>query len=173
MNKETESMPFHESIVLAIDWANTSDLITLSSLIKLTKIPSNHDDIINAWVAKMEVISPANDYGVPASLLAQKEASKPVDWKKIMNSASNLDTAIAVGFDVLPLGIKFIGPKGKILITRNSLPKGDKYVAEICVESQEQKDGRIIFNAGWGDQKAIYDLRAYWGDKIEDWNNKW
>jgi len=71
-----EVKPFHETIVPTIQRASTRELEYLASLIKETKIPKNHDVIISAWSKRCEEKGRGNDdFGVPASLLAQKQAA--------------------------------------------------------------------------------------------------
>ncbi len=61
--------PFHESIVDAIRHASGSELKCLATLIKSTKVPKGHDEIIEAWnERKLD-----DDMCVPADLLAQQQ----------------------------------------------------------------------------------------------------
>ncbi|MCX6794737.1 MAG: hypothetical protein NTY31_01990 [Candidatus Falkowbacteria bacterium] len=173
MKKSNESpvgkRPFHESIVDAISYCPFSALDVLARLIKSTKIPQNHDAIIEAWKRAMEIINSDDDYGVPESVSGQK----PVDYVQLMNSAGSLEEALRLGFDFLPLDGRFLGPQGKILLFRNNLPKGHEEVAEIIVTDAEKNDGKIIFCAAWGKDYKKYELTANSGDKIEDWSDKW
>lgn len=71
MKPETEQRPFHETIVDAIRQASSTQLECLATLIKATKVPKGHDEIIAAWKAMCW----GKDLGVPASLLKQKQAT--------------------------------------------------------------------------------------------------
>ncbi|MDP2944406.1 MAG: hypothetical protein Q8N57_02410 [bacterium] len=164
-----EKKPFHESIVDAIGYCPFGGLGVLARLIKSTKIPQNHDAIIEAWKRAMESINSDDDYGVPESVSGQK----PVDYVQVMNSAGSLEEALELGFDCLPLGKRFLGPQGKIVLFRNDLPKGHAEVAEILVTDAEKNGDKIIFCAGWGKNYKSYKLKANFGDKIEDWSDKW
>lgn len=76
MAKKAEPKPFHESILNTILCCSGPKLEFLASIIKATKIPKNHDQIIAAWNTRAEEMGWDNgDYGVTAHLLAQKEAS--------------------------------------------------------------------------------------------------
>lgn len=67
--------PFHETIVVAIKDASTTGLACLASLIKTTKIPKGHDEIIVAWnERRKKLFCEDEDLGVPANLLEQKQA---------------------------------------------------------------------------------------------------
>ena len=85
--------PFHKTIIDAIRGASNDDaLMNLGDLIKATKIPKGHDEIIAAWKQRIDRLgSPTifsknlfqKDYGVPADLLEQKqEAEKKKEEKK-------------------------------------------------------------------------------------------
>ena len=97
----------------------------------------------------------------------------PESYKRIMASAENLEKAIRLGFDYLPLGSSLIGPQGKLSLKRNILPKGDPQTAEICVMDEVKKDGRIIFTASWGQNDKEYRIRANFKDEMIDWSDKW
>jgi hypothetical protein len=73
--EQTVKRPFHETIVEAIDRAYVTDLRCLAFLIKATKIPSNHDEIIAAWEKQLDRLLPLihGDFDVPADLLGQKQ----------------------------------------------------------------------------------------------------
>jgi len=136
--EKQELKPFHESIVDAINYAFVGDLGCLSVLIKTTKIPKNHDAIIDAWAKRTKLISRNNDYGVTQSVLKQK--SDVLEQR--MNSAGNLEEALELGFQLLPLGSKIIGPQGKILLWRNQVPK-ETMGAEISIVKIEA-DGQEV-----------------------------
>lgn len=169
VEQNVEKKPFHESIVDAIGYCPFSALVALARLIKSTKIPQNHDAIIEAWKRAMESINSDDDYGVPESVSGQK----PVDYVQVMNSAGSLEEALRLGFDFLPLGKRFVGPQGKILLLRNDLPKGDKYVAEIAVVDAQAKDEKILLTAVWGKDYKDYKMQPYWPGDISDWSDKW
>ncbi len=72
--EQVAKRPFHETIVEAIRHASISDLQCLAVLIKATKIPAGHDEIIAAWnKAAWPGHTLHDDYGVPADLLEQKQ----------------------------------------------------------------------------------------------------
>lgn len=76
--------PFHETIVDAIDNANSSnEMFCLANLIKATEIPEGHGKIIAAWKKQMqEIYIGDDDLGVPADLLEQKKAAAKKKTKK-------------------------------------------------------------------------------------------
>lgn len=75
-----ERKPFHESVVDAINRADAAQLSFLGDLIKGTKIPKNHDEIVAAWEKRIQevgIIKGLSVYrycvaGVKASLFEQK-----------------------------------------------------------------------------------------------------
>ncbi|MFA6514137.1 MAG: hypothetical protein WCT50_02495 [Patescibacteria group bacterium] len=170
MEKNELGKPFHKSVVSAINCWFVGDLKILAELIKATTIPEDHDIIIDAWKKRIEQIdSIDDDFGVIENVLRKK----PADHVLIMYSAKTLEEAILLGFDHIPGCASFIGPKGKIRLNRNSLPKGHEFVAEVAVMSIEKDDKRILFCAGWGEHDQKFHLNANWGEKIEDWSDKW
>ncbi|MSU54381.1 MAG: hypothetical protein EXS48_00885 [Candidatus Staskawiczbacteria bacterium] len=65
--------PFHEAVIDVIAIASRAELNILALLIMSTKIPANHDQVIEAWQKRREIVGPADDdLGVPASVFAQK-----------------------------------------------------------------------------------------------------
>jgi hypothetical protein len=70
---ESTFKPFHESIVDAINIANGGAMSTLAALIKSTKIPKGHDEIVDAWNARVFVLGLNDDLGVADSVMAQKQ----------------------------------------------------------------------------------------------------
>ena len=65
--------PFHETIVGAIHRASMMEIPRLAELIKETKIPEGHDEIIAAWnERRQETRWLREDFGVPADLRKQK-----------------------------------------------------------------------------------------------------
>ena len=83
--------PFHESVVDAIRRASYTDLICLGMLLKETKIPNGHDEIISEWDLRegdLNVFVPL--LGVTTSLLEQKreaeEKEKAKEQKEIVTS---------------------------------------------------------------------------------------
>ncbi|MFA6273510.1 MAG: hypothetical protein WC673_03440 [Candidatus Paceibacterota bacterium] len=72
--EKTTKRPFHETIIDAIHSASSNDLRCLATLIKATKIPKNHDEIIAAWKQQREDVGWDNEeLGVSADLLEQKQ----------------------------------------------------------------------------------------------------
>jgi hypothetical protein len=65
--------PFHVTIVAAINQATQTELGHLAALVRVTKIPQDHDVIIAAWKARAARLGyGANFMGVLDSLLEQK-----------------------------------------------------------------------------------------------------
>ena len=73
MNNE-EKKPFHLAIVDVLRDCASTDFVGLSSIIKATKIPDNHDAIIQAWEKRIKDFRYDKDFGVPASVEEQKRA---------------------------------------------------------------------------------------------------
>lgn len=66
--------PFHETIVETIHRAGSVEMDCLAALIKATKIPKGHDEIVSAWKFQRQKLGWGDeDLGVPAKLLAEKE----------------------------------------------------------------------------------------------------
>lgn len=73
---QTATRPFHEIVVSAIRQASGPELEFLAALIKATKVPKGHDEIIAAWNERRNALYwGTEDLGVPASLRAQAQAS--------------------------------------------------------------------------------------------------
>ncbi len=95
MNTATEQAvrrPFHESIVAVINEFQPGDFLTLTELIKATKIPKDHDKIIGALENKFGalVFWERELASVKAVLLEQKSEAdaiggKPASEKKGIN----------------------------------------------------------------------------------------
>ena len=92
--KKTENAtkrPFHETIVDAIGRANTyGELQLLAQLIKATKVPKNHDEIIAAWKQRWQVMGWRQgdlDLGVSANLLEQKQEAAAQEKDKEQTGA--------------------------------------------------------------------------------------
>lgn len=67
--------PFHESIVEAInDAPDVAALNTLGALILGTKIPKNHDAIIEAWEQRAEALR-YNNPVIPMAIREQAQAA--------------------------------------------------------------------------------------------------
>ena len=67
--------PFHETIVDVIRDASTvEEFACLAGIIKITKIPKGHDEIIAAWQIQMKNFMSCSrtDFGVQASLIEQR-----------------------------------------------------------------------------------------------------
>jgi hypothetical protein len=94
-------------------------------------------------------------------------------WLGIMRSAASLEKALELGFDSLPLGMRMIGPKGKIVLERNLLPKGHSYVAEIAVIDAESINGKIVLTAAWPKEAEYYHLQDGWPGNIKEWSGRW
>jgi len=71
---ENNQKPFHESIVDALYQAPEKHLACLGNLIIATKIPKNHDQIVEAWRSCTSVNADKQyPAGVIESVLRQKE----------------------------------------------------------------------------------------------------
>jgi hypothetical protein len=166
METPAEKKPFHESIVDAIHCAFGADLPCLAALIKTTKVPKNHDEIIKAWKERLNYLGHAKEYGVSESVAGQK----PLDRLKIMYSAKDLKTAIELGFVHIPQGSNFVGPQGKVWLVRNDPPADPPIDAELLVK---EIGDRTIFRAYQGQNDKTFKLESPTGEKIEDWNDQW
>ncbi len=80
--------PFHEAVVDIIRAATLEGLACLAMLIRKTKIPKGHDEIIAAWNHRLAELGSTLSFGVVASLQEQKQASakKPEGEKKSVNN---------------------------------------------------------------------------------------
>lgn len=90
-----------------------------------------------------------------------------------MDSAKSLEEALEFGFDVLPLGSRYLGPQGKILLVRNILAKGDPYVAEICVMDARANPSKILLSAGWGKYEKYYHIHYNPPVDPKELSNQW
>lgn len=78
-NKMSAKLPFHESVLNAIDTASTNQLEFLGALLKRTKIPKGHDEIIAAWTRRRDLLGWPKDMislGVRTSLLEDKQEAE-------------------------------------------------------------------------------------------------
>ncbi len=76
---ETKALrPFHETIIDAINSASSDNLEALMSLVSKTKIPANHDAIIEAFNDKKKGMGWLEEAGqdIIESLLRQKAEMK-------------------------------------------------------------------------------------------------
>ena len=94
MQKEQEvkqRRPFHETIIEAIRHASSNEMVCLAELIKATKIPKGHEEIIVAWMQRLQEIGYPNfNLDVTADLLEQKqEAEKKEEEKKAKEQAGS------------------------------------------------------------------------------------
>ncbi len=95
-------------------------------------------------------------------------------YRKKMNSALTLKEAIELGFKLIPLGEKFIGPKGQIVLVRNLLPVGHKEVAEISVELAGPRGSMtILFFAKLKEDGGNYKIFSVKAHRIDSWDNNW
>ncbi len=70
-------MPYHESIVQAIDSINNTDgLNALGDLILITKTPKNHNAIISAWKNKSKNLNLNERNEIESALSLQKESEE-------------------------------------------------------------------------------------------------
>ncbi len=77
--------PFHETIVDAIYHIDSSvDFAVLAPLIKATKIPKGHDEIIAAWNDRSNLLGHAGKdlFGVVADLRKQKQEATAKETAK-------------------------------------------------------------------------------------------
>ena len=91
--KQVVWRPFHETIIEAISRASSAELVALATLIKITKLPKGHDEIITAWNdRRKKMLWGDTDLGVPANLLEQKQAFvKKKDGNGEEKESVNLD----------------------------------------------------------------------------------
>ena len=90
MSRQAELKPFHESIVRIINGVGVDEapfssydmMRVLAILLKETKIPKGHDEIIAAWKAKSRHLVRNDDMGVVESILAQKKTAEEAEAKK-------------------------------------------------------------------------------------------
>ncbi|MCX6795441.1 MAG: hypothetical protein NT165_01755 [Candidatus Falkowbacteria bacterium] len=87
--------------------------------------------------------------------------------------AKNLEEAITIAFRFMPVSTHIIGPKGKILFMRNSIPLNSDFTSEINIKSPDKEDQNILFSAGLrkGMDAPIIELRK--ASDLADWNDKW
>ncbi len=89
-----EKRPFYETIIEAINACfEPKEFMCLIDLIKNTKIPGNHDAIIEAWKTRMDTFG-YKHYGVPESVAAQKPFIIAANHREIMDAADSLEKAI-------------------------------------------------------------------------------
>ena len=84
---EDRYKPFHESIVMAVITAKVAELKCLGELILATKIPQNHDRIIEVWEEKIAFDPLMFPGGVVTSLLGQKKKAEALE-RSSTNSVS-------------------------------------------------------------------------------------
>ncbi|MBI2482262.1 MAG: hypothetical protein HYV76_01730 [Candidatus Vogelbacteria bacterium] len=74
--EQVATRPFHETILEAIRQASSTELKCLATLIKATKVPKGHDEIVAVWNERRKAMCwDDEDLGVPANLLEQKQAN--------------------------------------------------------------------------------------------------
>ncbi|MFA5131622.1 MAG: hypothetical protein WC467_04385 [Patescibacteria group bacterium] len=168
--KEPVNSPkhFHESIVGVIEKCKDTDAPLLIDLITGTKIVNNYDAIVWALSKKAAVFGKAYIDLVNSVIL-----QKTNDYHLFMNDADNLEQALEFGFEFLPLGSEYLGPRRKIRLMRNCLVTGSPMVAEIAVIDAEANDRRIVLTAAWGKDDKIYRFQKNWPGDIKDWSDKW
>ncbi len=91
-----------------------------------------------------------------------------------LNAAKTITEAIGIAFDYLPMGQKFVGPQGKLIIARNQVEKGP--MAEVFVTKLHRKNKYILFTAYWRGKKKPFIIKAHWkqiGETLEKWNKQW
>lgn len=74
-------LPFHKSILEIIRGALPHELNCLARIIKRTKIPKGHDEIVRAWGFRIKLLGgrsdiSTDDFGVSANLLEQKQEAE-------------------------------------------------------------------------------------------------
>lgn len=89
-------LPFHETIVKAIRKANNDECLCLTELIRVTKIPQNHDKIIEVLESKWGALGYWKHLlaSVKAILLEQKHEAEAASGKPENLKASALMEAI-------------------------------------------------------------------------------
>lgn len=91
-----------------------------------------------------------------------------------LNAAKTITEAIGIAFDYLPMGQKFVGPQGKLIIARNHVEKGP--MAEVFVTKLRRNNKNILFTAYWRGEKKPFIIKAHWkqiGEALEKWNKQW
>ncbi len=94
MTEETKKRrPFHETIIDSIGESSYHEISLLAKLIKTTKIPKGHDEIIEAWRARSTDPSDDDPFGVIADLLEQK--SETEEKEKVKQAQMNMVNSIS------------------------------------------------------------------------------
>ena len=117
-NDKTGQKPFHESIVETIERAYAPAFESLAHLIKMTKIPKNHDAIVAAWQERIGEVGLNSDLGVPASVLEQKEAERKKKMEAYVVGKKPPALADDGSFET-PLGVRtssIVDDSGRILV---------------------------------------------------------
>lgn len=72
LNPGTEPKPFHESIIGIIEKMPAQMIRCVADFIMSTKVPKDHDKIIEAWQERLKELGFDSDYGVTSFLEKQK-----------------------------------------------------------------------------------------------------
>lgn len=94
MSEDIVLKPFHESVVNIINGVGTDKapftnyemMRVLAVLLKATKIPKGHDQIIEAWKAQSQRFGLNDDLGVVGSILAQQKTAEEAEAKKKLDA---------------------------------------------------------------------------------------
>lgn len=89
MEKKSESRPFHETIVDAINAIFEQDMAAILALIKVTVIPENHDAIIEAINNRRKELNLQPAEGVINHLIKQKEVAEKKAAEKKTKHGTN------------------------------------------------------------------------------------
>jgi hypothetical protein len=94
--QKTPRRPFHESVIEAINRPSSGKtralhrMDCLADLIKTTKIPAGHDEIIEAWKKRCQELSWSEEsFGVIADLLEQKREAAKKEKAKAQKKAES------------------------------------------------------------------------------------
>lgn len=89
-------LPFHESIVETLRLnPGIREMRILATLIKMTRIPKGHDEIITAWNKRSLELGYNNYLDVPADLLEQRHEAEKEDEEKAAAKEKKAEVATA------------------------------------------------------------------------------
>lgn len=93
--EEKKYRPFHESVIEIIQIASYEELTCIGMILRSTKIPKNHDAIIEAWQKRRNKVrtTPLSDVGlgVVENLLEQKRIAESEATSESTKEGIDLD----------------------------------------------------------------------------------
>ncbi|MEK7103332.1 MAG: hypothetical protein AAB870_03220, partial [Patescibacteria group bacterium] len=89
---DIERKPFHESVVDAIKSAKAEELKIIAGIIITTKIPKNHEEIVNAWRQRLDDLGLSNDYGLLTGTVMEQAAEAKIENKTALTKQKEVDT---------------------------------------------------------------------------------